>query len=105
MKNYTDMESFLERFAAEISWGVYTKSNFRNALDESEWLRLVSELAGKDTQVKAGLIGSLHIIGILPPGPVAPDFTHRELSVALANRLDLIRFAKDRISGFTAVRH
>jgi hypothetical protein len=105
MKNYTDVEAFLEQLARGVEAGTYTKGTFPKALDEQEWTRLIADLAGKDTAVEPHLVTPFQFIGILPQQSQSTTFTFAELSTTLYHRLDLIKVAKEHIKDFTAVRH
>jgi hypothetical protein len=105
MQNYTNVEEFLEQLALGVVKSTYTKGTFPKALDEQEWTRLVADLARMNTVIKPHLVPPFQFIGILPQQSKRMTFTYAELSTTLHHRLDLIKFAKQHIKEFTAVRH
>jgi hypothetical protein len=101
----TNIEVFLEQLAQGVEDGTYTKATFPKALDEKEWAQFIDELTGKSTVIGGAYIAPFQFIGILPSEPPGTTFTYSDLCINLTQRFELIKFAKEHIKDFTAVRH
>src|SRR5437868_3270658 len=115
MPTYTNIEAFLKQFVQDILLEKYNKATFPKALEEQEWLRLIADMSSaaadgdspspRNTVLNGQQVVALWSIGILPVQPEDEPVTYGDLSARLAERLELIKFARENIKDFTAVRH
>lgn len=105
MTPYTDIEAFLVQLAHGVESGQYTKATFSKALDEQVWAHVIAELSKCDAAIEGPHIGPLQFIGVLPTKLAGAVYTYDDLSRGIASRLELLKFAKEHIKDFTAVRH
>lgn len=105
MTQFTNTEEFLERLCQGVNAGQYTRASFPDALTEEGWTQAITALAGYSTVVKEVQVRPFQFIGILPTEQQKSRFTYDDLSKSIASRLQLVKFAKEHIKEFTAVRH
>lgn len=101
----TNIEVFLEQLAQDVETEKYNKATFPKALVEGEWTQLIADLLKEDSAINERWIAPFQFIGILPLKPRGTGITCTDLASSLAQRLELVKFAKENIKDFTAVRH
>lgn len=102
MKHYTDIDTVLDRLAAGIEAGVYTKASVTRALTDAGWNEMAAELHGNKTAIKHVHLAPLQRVGLLVADPEQAPCTYAHLARGIAARLELVRFARKHMKNLTA---